>query len=576
MKKFRIILALILALFVAVAVSGYADKTIEEVPDDPESWQGNWNGPDGATDIEDQVHYCEQACYVCDKCLDVSCGDVACAEKCSETDSESRSEYVFNGTNGNVSLKGGVSINGDYLGNINQNPNVVITYRIYSPEATTVCLGATISEMPDAHFITSDTPITVNGEAFYSRGYIPAGSTVWTNFVTGWLGCVDLVEGDNYIVIKNPHSDGQQYNFKDIRIMSAVALEWRNANTEHECTSANAAGKCTDYDCNLLACLDKDETDWEKLNIYGKDDEVLKYYIDGQGTKVDLWNDKDGEKCIGQISGNDWNQKIIWSFNATEETYIRLSLETSTNITKTRFADLWDLTLDGQTIDTEGVNTAAESNPGWATYTFGTVAYAKVGAGDHTFMMVHKGTAGYNLRSLDIAYSNGNLTKIQAISPDPDQEPEVPDEPITEGTEFFFEAETAAITAGALGDISVNTSDANARNNTSLGNVNNNSGATLTFTVDAAVDCKAGLYLSLAFGTEVVENIFTLQVNGEPVRIPSSYTGVGGWATYREQWLANIDLKANQSNTIVLTVTGGCGNFDYMKLVSPNAVTPSA
>lgn len=155
--------------------------------------------------------------------------------------------------------------------------------------------------------------------------------------------------------------------------------------------------------------------------------------------------------------------------------------------------------------------------------------------------------------------------------------PEEPEIPITEGVESYFEGEDAILANGAMGSISLKTDDAGAKNSTSLQNVNCNNGATLTYTVMAESDCEAGLYLSLAFGSSPVTNIFTLKVNGEDVAIPSVYnaTQVTNWVTYEEYWLANVDLKAG-SNKIVLTVTGGCGNYDYMKLVSEKELTLSS
>ena len=584
MKKFRILFAVLLSLLMIAAITGCMDNTdggdIGGGGTIDDTWHGNWEGPDeGGGPVEPEVHLCSHACYVCGLCLDTGCEQPECAEKCYETDAEHRTEYTFNGTDSRVKLEGGVSVNGDYIGNINQNPNVVITYRIIAPEATSVCLGATVSEMNEAHVVTAATPITVNGKPFYSRGEIPAGPTVWTTFITGWLGCVDLEEGVNTIVISNPHADGQQYNFKDIKMLSSVELEWISAKDEHDCTSKNEAGKCTDYTCNREECLDKDETGWKTLNISGKDDEVLKYYIDNSGKEVDLWNDAPNEQCIGQLSGNNWGQKIIWSFDATEETNVRLSLETSVNITNSRFAEAWDLTMDGQPIVTEGYTASPEGTPPsgvdvWSTYTFGKVAYVTVPAGNHTFMMVHKSTVGYNLRSLEISYANGVITKAQAQKPEVD-DPLEPEAPVTEGDEYVFEGETAAMTDGGLGSINFNNADTNAKNNTSLGNINNNMGATLTFTVFAAADCKTGLYVSLALGGSPVENIFTVTVNGKNVYVPPTFTATGAtdWQTYEEYWLANADLAAGQPNKIVLTVTGGCGNFDYLKVLAPRAVT---
>lgn len=587
-KKFKTWLALALSLLMLLAFAvGCTDKTADTPdPGDDEGWQGNWNGPDVEPE-EPEVHLCSHACYVCGKCLNADCEDPVCAEKCYENEKETRKEYVFNGADPRVKLEGGVNIEGDHLGNINQNPNVKITYKVIAPADITVCMGVSVSEMYESNFITADTPITVNGEPFYSRGEVKGGDTVWTNFVTCWLGCVDLQEGENTIVITNNENAATttQYNFKDLMFLSSAELEWGQANEQHECTSKNEAGKCTDYDCNRAECLDKEEKGWKKLNIYGKDDEVLKYYYDENGDEHSLWNDAENEKCIGYISGNDWGQVIVWSFNATEETYLRLSLETSTNLVNSLYSDAWDMTFNGNPIETEGKTTAPAEGVagGWAVYTFGTVAYVKAAPGINTFVMEHKGVLGYNLRSLDITYAEGEIAKAQAEKPEgPEPQPPAED-PITDGTEYFFEGENAVLSGGEKGEISVNEEDLNAKNNSSLSNFNLNYGARLVYGVHADKAGKAGLYVRLALGSKTVEGnqgnpcipgVFTLAVNGRIVETPASLTAQGNadWVTYEDYWLANIDLSAGD-NTVVLTVAGACGNYDYMKLISPASLT---
>ena len=87
------------------------------------------------------------------------------------------------------------------------------------------------------------------------------------------------------------------------------------------------------------------------------------------------------------------------------------------------------------------------------------------------------------------------------------------EEPKTEGTAYYFEGEEATLTSGISGGIALNNNDPNARNNTSLGNMCNNTGAALTYKVKAADATVAGLYLNLASGVQTVENILTLTIN---------------------------------------------------------------
>lgn len=420
MKKFKAITAILLSLALAglVGCSDGGNPSKGDVPSEgDEPWLGNWERPDMPDTPIEETHICEHACYTCGKCLDPGCDDEVCADKCYEA--HGRTQYTFNATDRNVERKGGVNIEGDHVGNINQNPNVEIIYHITAASETTVCLGATISEMGEDNYVTSDTPIFINGKQFYSRGYLRAGSTNWSTFYTVWLGCVTLQEGDNEIKLTNPHADGQQYNFKDFTFLSSAELTW-TASEQHVCTHKNEAGKCTDYTCNEYACLDKDETGWKQLTIEGGDDKVLKYYIDGSGAEKSLWNAN--EQCIGAIANSlftgIYNQTIIFSFEATEETYVRLSLNMSTTSGGTDFADMFDMTMNGTPIVTGGRSGVSESGGGWAVWADGTVAYVKVQPGKNTFMLVHKATnAGDNIKYLTLSYASGTLTAAQAEKP---------------------------------------------------------------------------------------------------------------------------------------------------------------
>lgn len=422
MRKLKFAAAVLLSLaffgFAGCAGGETSDTGGDTTPPaGDEEWQGNWERPDYVPDDPGQpeVHLCEAACYTCGKCL-TDCEEPECAEKCFELGD--RTEYVFNGTDSHVNRKGGVTIENDHLGNINLNASAEVTWHITAAETTTVCIGASVSEMSETNYITSDTPITINGEEFYSRGYLEGGSTNWTNFYTVWLGCVTLNEGDNVIVLHS-QSANTAYNFKEFIFRSPVELTWTEIE-EHVCTSQNEDGKCTDYDCNELACLDKDETGWKSVTVRGGDEKVLKYYIDNAGVEHSLWNE--GEQVIGNIANSlvtgVYGQTIILSFEATEETYLRFSLNMSTTSGGVGFTEMFDITLNGQPVSTGGVSGTAQPS-GWSVFAEGTVAYVKVQAGLNTIMLVHKDTnAGDNIKDFTLAWKNGEITLVQAVKPD--------------------------------------------------------------------------------------------------------------------------------------------------------------
>lgn len=181
-----------------------------------------------------------------------------------------------------------------------------------------------------------------------------------------------------------------------------------------------------------------------------------------------------------------------------------------------------------------------------------------------------------NIITLTVTGGCGNFDYLKLVSPVKLSQAEggfTPDTPV-EGDTFVFEGEDAARTSGSMGEMSVN-NEAGASGGKALGNANNNNGATLTFSLTAQQDCTVSLYTALGLGSQTVENIFTLEVNGERIMIPSAFTAAGtaNWATFEDYFLANINLKAGETTAVVITITGGCGNFDCLKVTAPCAVT---
>ena len=75
----------------------------------------------------------------------------------------------------------------------------------------------------------------------------------------------------------------------------------------------------------------------------------------------------------------------------------------------------------------------------------------------------------------------------------------------------------------------------------------------------------------MALGSNT-DNPFTITLNGKEVEVPTHYEDTeANWAHYKEFELATIDLNKGE-NTLVFTITGGCGNFDCIKVLSPKTI----
>lgn len=744
-KKYIALLSLLLVFVLSFVVACTPTGDGDNNPDGPDDeWHGNWERPDHRDDDNPTIHVCQNACTVCGKCL-TDCEEEACKEKC--FDAHGRTEYIFSAIDDRVDKKGGVWVEGDHLGNINVNSNAEVIYYVKAEEDATVCLGATVSRMYEDRYFSAGTPLYVNGELYFSRGMLKGGATVWTDYCTMWLGCVNLIKGVNVIRFVGTGRD-DAYNFKDFTFLSDVQLKLVTADGDHECTSKDANGKCTDYTCNAYACLDKNEDGWNTTEFGAGDDKILKYGTRG-GKEQSLWNA--AENCIGYMGEGDksgWsNQTIILAFEASQDMVVRISMNTSTAMSAgATFGNMYTFTFNGEEITT-GAKVNMVENGGWMTYTESKVMYLQAKAGKNTLMIVHKPVSmGDNVKKFVIAAQSGDITLAYANKPgetvavegvtlatvggvdtikkgdtlqlitefipgnatnrnvtfvssdnnvatvdnnglvtavgkgtatitvttdDGGKTAEVtitvieeqqtipvtnidlvagktevlPEETVTltatvtpanatnkdvvwkvlrdgievtglltvnedgtatfvsgevgtytivvtaadgsnvsneieidvdqpiQGTDHFFEGENATLGNGSMGGISINTNDANGRSNTSLGNVNMNIGAKLTFTVIAANDCRMGLYVSLGFGISSADNIFKLSVNGDELAITTHFVPkVANWVTFEEFWLANVRLVKGE-NIIELTVTGSCGNFDYITLKGETDIT---
>lgn len=420
MKKFKALAAIAVSMLL-IGVAGCTDGNNESGTTKPpidDDWHGNWTRPDVPDEPDISVHACEHSCYVCGGCL-MDCGEETCEEKC--FDEHGRTKYVFNGTDERVVKKGGVSVNPDgpasnCLGNINANPSAEIIYYISAAEDTTVCIGATICEMTADSSVTGKTPIYHDGEQFFSRGYLKGGATSWTNFYTVWLGCMELHEGVNVIKLTGK---GDAYNFRDFTFLSDSELTLISQDDSHKCMHQNEAGKCTDYTCNEIGCLDKDETGWSEAELNPGDERVLKYAT-RNGKEVSLWIA--AESCIGNLANGPQlgfsNQTVAFSFEASEETWVRISLSTGAMISSnTAFKDMYTITFNGEDISTGAVAQAVES-PTWTTYVVNNIVYLKAQKGVNDFVMVHKPTnTGDNINNIILGYENGNITFVQAYKP---------------------------------------------------------------------------------------------------------------------------------------------------------------
>lgn len=198
-----------------------------------------------------ELHVCELKCPVCEKCIDMSCEDPVCAEKCGDVQgyltyslqAEDYNVVYYPGSAGMLGMQAvkdestdivGSEIkdrNADvvYVSNFISNIGAVIEYNFYSNKAASATLIFSVGKRTTSAKLTDDISVTVNGERVTRETKVPATGTItdtWVDFVNVNIGCVTLKNGMNKIRLENVSAIGWNYNIDCIRLKTDAALGW--------------------------------------------------------------------------------------------------------------------------------------------------------------------------------------------------------------------------------------------------------------------------------------------------------------------------------------------------------------
>lgn len=313
----------------------------------------------------------------------------------------------------------------------------------------------------------------------------------------------------------------------------------------------------------VLQAVEGVMTNVDCISIYAENDvyftnnaEKTAYRFEGSDAKltncsiVSEDNGASGGSHVGQISGSSI---IEYEVSSSVEQFVDLKVVTAV-AGEDRLpinVNFKDIKVNDYALFYNGnKNITCPTSYGWGNW------------GNFEIKGVHL-KAGVNKITLDFA--NGAMTNFDYIEINSSNKVELYVD--VTGESYIFEGETATVTNG----ISIN-DDANASGGKTLGGVCNNYNATITYKLNASEATKAKLYVCMALGGQSVDNPFKLKLNDKDVNIPTNYQDANAnWAHYVEFELGIIDLVSGE-NILTFTITGGCGNFDYIKLVSPKNI----
>ena len=405
----------------------------------------------------------------------------------------------------------------NHVGGINANSK--ITYNITSKSAQTVSLKIRMIIVGEDRLkLASSFALTVNDENVTSdEDFTTLGLfNTWNNWGEMTIKGISLNEGNN--VIKLSGVNNVMTNLDCISIYANDDVYFTN-------DAAKTSYKFEAEDAILTNCAPVSED-----------------------------NGASGGKHVGTIGTGS---EIKYQISSEKSQFINMKM-----VSAIVGADRLPMKINYKEIDVNGFPLFYNDEAKWSTpSSFGWGAWA-----EFTLKSIHL-NAGLN--DITIKFADGAMTNFDYIELAAPSKVSLYKE-IT-GEKYIFEAENATQEAGSSGYMSIN-DDANASGSKALGNVCNNYNAKLTFKVNATEKVSVRLFAVIANGGTSVDNPFTLSLNGNEVGVPTHYEDAeANWAHYKEFELADIDLIAGE-NSITFTITGGCGNFDCIKLLSPLAL----
>ena len=260
-------------------------------------------------------------------------------------------------------------------------------------------------------------------------------------------------------------------------------------------------------------------------------------------------------KVVGQISSVS---KIEYNLVSEEEQNADLKIITSVvGSDRLDFDKYFVIQVNGVTIETKGQIEVSE-NYGYSNY--GKIIFNNISLnkGKNVITLTGKEDIMTNLDKIVIKADK--LVKFYVLDI----------EEVT-GESYYFEEDVAILQAGKSGGFRKENNDG-ARNKVALGNVFNNYDATITYKLNVSEATKATMFINMALGGTFTDNPFKISLNGVDLEVPTSYKDPqGNWSHFQEYKVALLNLVQGE-NEVVITITGGCGNFDYVKLVSPKNI----
>lgn len=536
-------------------------------------------------ELSEDEHVCTMVCPDCGGCLDADCTDPACANKCG--DAEENTVYIFEAENSVLGsgTGGAPKLEGNFVGNLSENEGATLTFTFQSASAgkATLMVGASYRNVERA--FTDGFNVYVNDpdktSPMQSSAPVPGARSiggdwnVWNQSARVILGCIDVVAGDNTIVLEvKSDNTNTAFNIDYIAISSAFELIGGKEEVPvdpdvHVCTEqCPVCGGCMDAECEDAACANKcgdDRTQTTRLEAENAE------LTDGDKGGIKIENNG---KYVGGLSENA-NAKVTFKFNVSgnandEDLTATLYVGSTYRSQEIVFTNGFNIYVNGTLLEDRASTVPSSASIGKTGNVWDVTYMVNVGCVN---LVEGENTITLEVRS-DDAQTTTNLDCIELHTAE--------GLVVSEGASV----ETGILTIDAVTlakrgpGVGTTNGKLPSKDGNVIGNISRNTGATLTFEFTAADAGEADLIAGVTRRSKELNftDFLTVTVNGSAYESSATVptTGADNWTTAVDVNLGKINIIKGV-NTVKFTVATANDtisfNFGYIKLDSETEIS---
>ena len=530
-------------------------------------------------------HVCSQKCTTCGRCLDLDCEEEACTVhgKCMV---EHAAAYKFEAED--AELKNGMSdVATDtadgrpVVTGLNRNNGAAVSFTVFAENDIAVNPVISVSKRMNDVRVSDVFGITVGNTVFTTNAVVPAagaGVADMSEFANVNLGCMNLKRGKNIVTfaVKTGNDIGFDFDFAEFRAaeeVSATPPDWYVEATEYKFEAENAA----------LAAGSK-----------------------GLPAK----NEKQGVFVVHNLAGNI-GAKVTFTIYAEHNAKAVFTAAFAPLAADTKITDVFDIKVNGAAFTSDAVIKGYGSNKTELSIEaiLGEIDLLD-GADNRSNVIeftVKSDTNGFNIFDYIVLETTDCETSVEYMPPTPSGHEHTYSSDWTFDDEnhwhagscehtfkksgiakhsfdannectdcgyvrsFKFEAEWGKLGRGDKGQSLV------INNNTIVGDINNNTGASISFALYSPEASTQRLFVNITRRKDLkFADGFALYVNRQAVNtdaynnamfIAPSNGGSVDWAEYGEVDLGEIELAEGVNYFMLIVKDKGenQGNIDYFK-----------